>query len=62
LARQAGAFSNTIERVRVRTRAVRRTLRGVEAMDSEQAERLLQTEAEEDLAEDGDAQEIKSEA
>jgi DNA recombination protein RmuC len=49
LARQAGAFSNTIERVRVRTRAVRRTLRGVEAVDSDRADSLLVSEVEEGL-------------
>jgi DNA recombination protein RmuC len=54
LARQAGAFSNTIERVRVRTRAVRRTLRGIEAIDADKAERLLQTAGEGAAAGDGD--------
>src|ERR1700735_963494 len=38
LYKQAGAFTNTIERARRRTRAVERTLRGVEAMDSVTAE------------------------
>ena len=45
LARQAGAFSNTIDRARVRTRAVRRSLRAVEAVDPDRADELLQTEA-----------------
>jgi DNA recombination protein RmuC len=44
LAKQAGAFSNTIERARVRTRAVRRKLRGVEAVEPDRAELLLETE------------------
>jgi DNA recombination protein RmuC len=60
LARQAGAFSNTIERVRVRTRAVRRTLRGVEALDSERAERLLQAGSEE--TPDSDSNETDAES
>ena len=42
LARQAGTFTNTIERARTRTRAVRRKLRGVEAMESPRAEQLLE--------------------
>jgi DNA recombination protein RmuC len=46
LAKQAGAFTNTIERARVRTRAVGRTLRSVEAMDAATAETLLELDAE----------------
>jgi DNA recombination protein RmuC len=41
LLRQAGAFSNTIERARVRTRAVDRTLRGIQAAEPGEAEALL---------------------
>jgi DNA recombination protein RmuC len=41
LGKQAGAFTSTIERARVRTRAVGRVLRSVEAVDAEEAERLL---------------------
>ncbi|HEY1935804.1 MAG TPA: DNA recombination protein RmuC [Acetobacteraceae bacterium] len=47
LARQAGTFSNTIERARVRTRQIGRKLRGVEAVDAAQAERLLELDIEE---------------
>lgn len=46
LARQAGSFSNTIEKARVRTRAVSRKLRGVEAVDAAQAEQLLELDSE----------------
>jgi DNA recombination protein RmuC len=46
LAKQAGAFSNTIDRARTRTRAVTRKLRGVEAVDSGRAEQLLEIDAE----------------
>ena len=42
LAKQAGTFSNTIESARRRTRAVGRKLRGVESIDSERAEQLLE--------------------
>ncbi len=41
LGKQAGAFSTTIERARVRTRAVGRVLRGVEAVGADETERLL---------------------
>lgn len=41
LGRQAGTFTATIERARVRTRAVGRKLRGVEALDPVAAEALL---------------------
>ncbi|AHJ67966.1 DNA recombination protein RmuC [Granulibacter bethesdensis] len=54
LAKQAGTFSNTIESARVRTRAVARTLRGVEGREPEEAERLLATgEAGTEEAEEG---------
>jgi len=43
LGKQAGAFSTTIERARVRTRAVGRVLRSVETVDAEEADRLLGT-------------------
>jgi len=43
LGKQAGTFSTTIERARVRTRAVGRVLRGVEAVEAEEAEQLLGT-------------------
>ena len=41
LAKQAGAFSNTIERARTRTRAVARKLRGVETVAGDRAGDLL---------------------
>jgi DNA recombination protein RmuC len=41
LARQAGAFTNTIDKARVRTRAMSRKLRGVEQIDPAEAENLL---------------------
>lgn len=41
LGRQAGTFSNTIEQARRRTRAVGRKLRGVEAIEAAEANRLL---------------------
>jgi DNA recombination protein RmuC len=59
LARQAGTFSNTIERVRVRTRAVRRTLRGMEVVDPDRAAKLLAVESDDLLPpepEDGDVE------
>jgi DNA recombination protein RmuC len=46
LARQAGAFTNTIDLARRRTRAVGRKLRGVEAVEAAQAEQLLELETE----------------
>ncbi|MBV8576349.1 MAG: DNA recombination protein RmuC [Acetobacteraceae bacterium] len=46
LARQAGTFTNTIERARTRTRAVRRKLRGVEAIEPVRAEQLLELDPE----------------
>lgn len=42
LGKQAGAFSNTIDDARVRTRAVGRKLREVEAAETGDAERLLE--------------------
>ena len=46
LARQAGTFSRTIDQARVRTRAVGRKLRGVEAVEAGAAERLLELDSE----------------
>jgi DNA recombination protein RmuC len=46
LGKQANTFSNTIASARVRTRAVDRTLRGVEAADPVEGTRLLGLEAE----------------
>ena len=46
LGRQAGAFSNTIEQARVRTRQIGRKLRGVEAIEAERAEQVLELESE----------------
>jgi DNA recombination protein RmuC len=46
LARQAGTFTNTIERARTRTRAVRRKLRGVDAIEPARAEQLLELDPE----------------
>jgi len=46
LAKQAGTFSNTIESARRRTRAVGRKLRGVEAIEAERAEQVLELEGE----------------
>ena len=46
LGKQAGAFTSTIERARVRTRTARRGLRGVEVVEVvevEEADRLLGT-------------------
>ncbi len=42
LAKQAGTFSATIDRARVRTRAVGRKLRGVEQVEAVRAETLLE--------------------
>lgn len=42
LAKQAGTFSATIDRARIRTRAVGRKLRGVEQIEAVQAETLLE--------------------
>jgi len=46
LAKQAGAFSNTIDSARRRTRAVSRKLRGVEGIETERAEQLLELQTE----------------
>jgi len=54
LAKQAGAFSNTIDLARRRTRAVGRKLRGVEVVEQAQAEQLLDLENEV-LEEEADA-------
>jgi hypothetical protein len=43
LGKQAGAFTSTIERARVRTRTVPRVLPGVEMVVAEEADRLLGT-------------------
>jgi DNA recombination protein RmuC len=51
LGKQAGAFSNTIETARRRTRAMGRKLRGVEAIEADRSEQLLELESE-TLAED----------
>ena len=51
LFKQAGSFTNAIEQAQVRTRAVGRVLRGVEAIEPEAAEQLLGTAAEQDAAE-----------
>jgi DNA recombination protein RmuC len=44
LGKQAGTFSNTIETARRRTRAMGRKLRGLEEIDAERAETLLELE------------------
>jgi len=54
LAKQAGAFANTIDKARVRTRAMGRKLRGVEQIEPAEAENLLDlggVSAAQDLAE-----------
>ncbi len=61
LARQAGAFSNTIERARVRTRAVDRKLRGVEVVENGRAEELLELDTDLDEA-DSEVVPVESEA
>jgi DNA recombination protein RmuC len=45
LGKQAGAFSNTIETARRRTRAMGRKLRGVEAIEADRSEQLLELES-----------------
>ncbi|MDE2007430.1 MAG: DNA recombination protein RmuC [Rhodospirillales bacterium] len=52
LAKNAGTMTNTIEDARRRTRAVTRKLRGVEAMEAEAAEQLLELDAPESGEED----------
>lgn len=54
LAKQAGAFTNTIETARRRTRAVGRKLRGIEAVDAAAADQLLALE----LDTTGDEEEV----
>ncbi len=44
LGKQAGTFGKTIDAARVRTRAMGRVLKGIEAMQPEQAETLLELE------------------
>jgi DNA recombination protein RmuC len=46
LGKQAGTFSNTIDLARRRTRAVGRKLRGIEGIEAERAEQLLELESE----------------
>jgi DNA recombination protein RmuC len=46
LAKQAGAFSNTIDSARTRTRSVNRKLRSIEALEAEEADALLELEDE----------------
>ena len=52
LGKQAGTFSSTIERARVRTRAVGRKLRAVEALESGQAEAMLELDTPPEAVED----------
>ncbi|HVC62785.1 MAG TPA: DNA recombination protein RmuC [Acetobacteraceae bacterium] len=58
LARQAGSFSNTIERARVRTRQIGRKLRSVEAVDAAQAEQLMELDSE-DLTSPAEAADVE---
>jgi DNA recombination protein RmuC len=51
LAKQAGTFSATIDKARIRTRAVGRKLRGVEQIEAVQAETLLELASAADLDE-----------
>ncbi len=53
LGKQAGTFSNTIDLARRRTRAVGRKLRGIEGIEAERAEQLLELESE-TLADEAD--------
>lgn len=46
LGKQAGTFSTTIEKARVRTRAVNRKLRGIEHVEQDRAEALLELDPE----------------
>ncbi len=52
LAKQAGTFSSTIDKARVRTRAVGRVLRTVEAVEPEVADRVLAIDVEDELEEE----------
>ncbi len=51
--KQIDTVGNTLDRAGTRTRAIERRLRGVEALDEDEARRLLDTDAEGDL--DGEA-------
>ena len=55
LRKQVSAVGNTIDAAQVRTRAVARKLRGVDAMDGSRAAVLLEIEAEEPLGEGDEA-------
>lgn len=46
LSKQAGTFGTTIEKAQIRTRAIGRKLRGVDAITFERSEQLLELEAE----------------
>ncbi len=59
LAKQAGTFSATIDRARMRTRAVGRKLRGVEQVEATRAETLLELA---DVTHGADADEIGAES
>jgi DNA recombination protein RmuC len=48
LGKQVGSVSNTIGAAQTRTRAIRRKLRGIEALPADAAERLLEIDAEPD--------------
>jgi DNA recombination protein RmuC len=52
LGKQAGTFSTTIEKARQRTRVMSRKLKGVEALETAQAEAVLEIEAEEEMVEE----------
>ena len=56
LRNQVNTVGRTIDAAQVRTRAVTRKLRGVEAMDGSRAAAVLEIEAEEDLPPGGDAE------
>jgi DNA recombination protein RmuC len=60
LSRQAGAFSSTIDKARVRTRAVQRKLRGLEEVDAAQASSLLALEDVENAADVLDSEGIST--
>lgn len=55
LGKQAGNFGSTIEKAQVRTRAIGRKLRGVDAITFERSEQLLEIEAEASVEADEDA-------
>ncbi|WP_368417047.1 DNA recombination protein RmuC [Falsiroseomonas sp.] len=52
LGKQAGTFGTTIEKAQIRTRAIGRKLRGVDAITFERSEQLLELEAEAPLEDD----------